>query len=85
MARVKNLLNHIFIETAKARRRCHHKGTHAIIQGMPCLVVVDSRGSKRNYCTLCAKPMLDEAMQKLAQLGFGLSTQGPSTLQAIAD
>ena len=39
---------------------------------MACLVVVDERGGKRNYCPICAKPMLMAAMNNLRAFGFGI-------------
>lgn len=67
-----NILNHVLIEVAQKKRRCHHNGSHEILKGSACLVVVGDRGNKRNYCPECAKPMLEAAEQKLAAFTGGL-------------
>ena len=72
MAIVRNILRHVMLETAERKRRCHHKGTHKITKGMLCLVVVDERGSKRNYCATCARPMLEIATNNLRAFALGL-------------
>ena len=83
MAIVKNILRHVAIETAERRRRCHHKRTHTITKGMVCLVVVDERGSKTNYCAVCAKPMLEMAASTLQgfSLGLGLAEYAASGMR----
>lgn len=72
MAIVRNILRHVMLETAMRKRRCHHKASHEITKGMVCLVVVDERGSKNNYCSECAKPMLDAARNNLMAFAVGL-------------
>lgn len=70
MARVKNVLRHVKVETAKARRKCHRKqNEHSITKGQVCLVVTDAgSGGKRNYCDECAGEILDLANETLAQI-----------------
>lgn len=78
MAIIRNILRHVMLETAERKRRCHHKGTHRITKGMVCLVVVDERGSKRNYCAVCAKPMLEQATSNLRAYALGLGIVAPA-------
>ena len=70
MAKVRQLVNHLEIETAQRRRICHHsRSKHSIEQGDRCLVIrnPDGAGSK-NYCIDCATAILDRAEQDLAEL-----------------
>lgn len=76
MPTIKNILNHVLVEIAARRRRCHRTSGHAIVKGQVCLVVVDDRGSKRNYCPDCAKPILVEASRRLAEYSADLGHTG---------
>ena len=60
------------IEVAQKKRRCHRDNSHEIPKDTQCLVVVEQRGNKRNYCALCAKPILDLAAKHLDELNRGL-------------
>ena len=67
MPRVKEILIHVSVQTAGAKRKCHRAPTkHAITKGNVCLVVKDpASGSSRNYCPECAEPILDQAQEDL--------------------
>ncbi|HEY4242068.1 MAG TPA: hypothetical protein VGM88_19755 [Kofleriaceae bacterium] len=75
MATIKNILRHVTLETAERKRRCHHKRAHAITKGMVCLVVVNERGSKSNYCSACAQPMLRLVTRQIRTFATGLSIE----------
>ena len=69
MAKVRDLLVHVKVETAKRRRKCRRNKRHSILRGHVCLVVVESPPKRyRNYCTVCATDILAQASAKLARL-----------------
>lgn len=67
MAKIKQVLKHVCVETAKRKRMCHRdRDSHEISSGTQCLVIKDeASSSKRNYCPQCAEPILDKAQQDL--------------------
>jgi hypothetical protein len=68
MPKVKQVLKHVSVEPALAKRKCYRKPTkHQITKGEICLVVKDS-GSSSNYCPECAEPILDQAQEDLDRL-----------------
>jgi hypothetical protein len=69
MAKVKEVLRHVSVQTAGAKRKCHRKPMqHSIAKGEQCLVIKDvSSGSSRNYCPECAEPILDRAQKDLSR------------------
>jgi hypothetical protein len=74
MAKVRDLLLHVSIETAERRRKCHRKpAEHAILHGAVCLVVKGGpRNAPKNYCVECAGTMIAAAEQKLAKISAEL-------------
>jgi hypothetical protein len=67
MAQVKDILVHVEVEIAGARRICHRdRKKHSITKGIACLAVYESDGQRRNYCGPCAKAILTKAKIKLA-------------------
>ena len=79
MAQVRNLLNHVCVEEAAARRICHRKrGVHSILKGQVCLVVSDDNGGSKNYCTLCALDILKKAHATVAELANALGLPSPN-------
>jgi hypothetical protein len=69
MASVRDIMNHVEIESAERLRICHrHKGKHGIAKGEKCLVVHEESGSKKNYCVHSAMEILAKARDKLAAL-----------------
>ena len=85
MATIRNILRHVRLEIAKKRRRCHHKAAHKITKGTVCLVVVDERGGKNNYCSECAKPMLDAVTHQLTAFAVGLGIAIESAFDSALD
>jgi hypothetical protein len=57
MAKVKDILIHVIVETAVRQRKCHRSKKHAVAAGSPCMVVKDGLYSK-NYCRECAEGIL---------------------------
>ena len=78
MARARNVLKHVIVEVAQKKRRCHRDKSHAIQKDTLCLVVVEQRGNKRNYCVLCAQPIVDLAAGHLEGLYRDLRIARPA-------
>ena len=73
MPKVKQVLKHVSVQTAAAKRKCYRKPkAHQITKGDVCLVVSES-GYKRNYCPECAVPILDTAQDDLDRLRVELN------------
>lgn len=69
MAKIRQLFNHIEVETAKRERICHHnRKKHSIAKGERCLIIKQSDGARKNYCVDCAIDILDRATEDLAEL-----------------
>jgi hypothetical protein len=67
MAQVRDILIHVEVEVAKAKRICHHKrNEHSISKGIVCLTIRDDTGGHKNYCLPCAHEILTKAKSKLA-------------------
>jgi hypothetical protein len=65
----RDILKHVNVEVAKARRKCRRDQNHTIRKGECCLVIKEgSFGGSRNYCCLCALPILAAAEVKQAVL-----------------
>ena len=82
MPKVREVLGHVSVETAERRRVCHrNRGSHAIAKGEACLVIREPASSgSRNYCRVCAEPILAQAAQDLAELRAALDlTVGEKT------
>ena len=67
MPPIRRVLGHVSTETARATRKCHRKPKeHSIARGEACLVVKDQgQGSKKNYCRVCARSILEHAQADL--------------------
>lgn len=74
MAKVREVLGHVSIETAERRRICHrNRESHTIAKGETCLVVREAASSgSKNYCRVCAAPILEQAAQDLVDLRAAL-------------
>ncbi len=75
MAQTKNILKHVLVETASARRKCYHKpNVHSITMGQPCLVVVDTASrARRNYCVICAGAIIELGENQIREMKQALS------------
>ena len=74
MPAIRRALKHVSVDTARARRKCHRKPKeHSIIKGEACLVIKEpGQGSRKNYCRVCARPILQQAQADLDLLTTGL-------------
>lgn len=66
MSKVTQVLKHVSVPTAGAKRMCHRARTkHSIAKGEQFLLVKDGQGGYRNFCPECAEPILDKAQDDL--------------------
>lgn len=76
MAAVRDILRHIAIEIGDKRRKCHRKRSHSIPAGQCHLAVYDGpRRARKNYCSICAKEILDLASKQFGEIRFQLFGQ----------
>lgn len=69
MPQIRDVLKHVSVETAKAKRMCRRTGTRSINKGDRCLVIATGpTNSPFSYSVEHAKPILDSAMKRLAAL-----------------
>lgn len=70
MAKIREVLKELTVETAKRDRICHrNRNDHTIRSGEPCLVIRDPvSGGSKNYCPSCARGILDRAEGDVARL-----------------
>ena len=70
MPATRRILKHASVEIAKRTRKCHRNNKHGVRAGEACLVISDENrlGQKKNYCTACARDILDQAERDLSQL-----------------
>jgi hypothetical protein len=66
MASVRDIIVHVEVEIALAKRICHHnRRKHSVPMGHKCLAVHDHDGGRKNYCLPCALEILAKAKTKL--------------------
>jgi hypothetical protein len=65
--KTRNVLNHLYVETAVGRRKCHTNSKHSIEPGDTHLAQETATG-RHNICLACAGKVLDVAEQELADL-----------------
>ena len=65
MPKVREVMGHVSVETAKGDRICHrNRKSHGIAKGELCLVIREAASSgSKNYCLVCAAPILEQAAQ----------------------
>ena len=69
MAAVRDIIIHVEVQVASAKRTCHHnRKEHGIAKGQKCLAIHDGDGARKNYCLLCATAILHKAKTKLLEL-----------------
>jgi hypothetical protein len=69
MAVVRDIIIHVEVQVASAKRTCHHnRKEHGIAKGQKCLAIHDGDGARKNYCLLCATAILHKAKTKLLAL-----------------
>lgn len=76
MPKVRDVLTHVAVETAKRKRICHRekKEGYSIEGGTRCLVIKDATGGAKNYCPDHAKEILDAAETRLSSLRAELNS-----------
>lgn len=67
MAKVKDILIHVIVETAVRQRKCHRTQKHRVSAGTSCMVIKDGL-SRRNYCCECARDILGLASSRLTTI-----------------
>lgn len=77
MAKVREVLGHVSVETAKGKRICHrNRQSHSIAKGEACLVIREpASGGSKNYCGACAAAILDRAIRDLSALRRAIGLQ----------
>jgi hypothetical protein len=70
MAQTRDILIHVSVGTAIRRRKCHHsRGKHHIVSGERFLMIREGSGlGSKNYCKVCAAPMLAAAKEKFVSI-----------------
>jgi len=78
MAKVREILGHVSVDTAKGKRICHrNRRSHSIAKGEVFLLIRESAsGGSKNYCRACAETILERAAADLAELHRGLQRGG---------
>ncbi len=70
MPKIRDILSHVSVEVAKAKRICHrNRKEHSISKNTACLVIRDAAtGGAKNYCPACAPEILDQAKLRIAEM-----------------
>jgi hypothetical protein len=78
MAKVREILGHVSVDTAKGKRICHrNRRSHSIAKGDVFLAIRDpASGGSKNYCVACAETILERAAADLAALHRGIQSGG---------
>lgn len=73
MPATRRILKHVRVEVAKARRKCHRKPKeHSIAKHESFLRIQEEGQGGKNYCSICATAILDQAEADLAEVTAGL-------------
>ena len=67
MPKTRNVLNHLYVDTSVAMRKCHTNSKHSIGPGEKHLAQETSSG-RHNICSQCAGMVLHVAEQELGVL-----------------
>lgn len=70
MAKVREILGHVSVETAKGKRICHrNRRSHSIAKGELFLLIREAAsGGSKNYCRVCAAAILERAVADLQRV-----------------
>ncbi len=78
MPKIRDILVHVSVETAKGNRKCHRNRARHIEKGERCLVIkTGSMNAPYSYSSENAKPILDVAWKKLSSLYAELNLDPP--------
>jgi len=73
MPAVRNILKHVSVKEARARRQCgRNKKEHTILKGQKFLYVKENGQGYSNYCLACAPEILTKAQYDLNDLVVGI-------------
>jgi len=71
----RDILKHVCVEIAKAKRKCYRDQKHRIAKGERCLVIKEEGlGGSKNYCVTCAGHILNACEAKHSSLRQQLLT-----------
>lgn len=80
MAKVREILGHVEVQTAERRRICHrNREAHVISKGDACLVIREAGSNgRKNYCRECAEDIIERARRDLGELraALGMAMEG---------
>lgn len=78
MPRIRDILIHVAVETAKRKRKCYRDQDHSIRAGERCLVIkTGPMNAKNNYCLGCAAEILSKATNRLGEIKGHLQVGAP--------
>ena len=78
MPKIRDILVHVSVETARGKRHCHRTRARTIEKGELCLVVkTGPMNAPYSYSAENAKQMLDDAWKKLQSLYKDLNLAPP--------
>ena len=74
MPAIRQILKHVTVDTAKRGRICHrNRKGHSITKEATFLLIKEQNGlGSKNYCGVCAGPILQQAQDDLDKLTRGL-------------
>jgi hypothetical protein len=65
----RDILKHVTVEAAKAKRKCYRNNKHSILKGELCVVIQESNfGGSKNYCVTCSEAILNAAANRIRAL-----------------
>ena len=69
MSPLRRILKHVSVFTAARRRKCHRNPKeHSITKGQAFLLIKEQGQGNKNYCRVCARPILRQAQDDLHRL-----------------
>jgi len=69
VAKTRDVLVHVDVEVGAGKRTCNHSRKHSIPKGTAHLAVKGgSYRARKNYCSECAKSILDAAKERLREM-----------------
>ncbi len=69
MSKVRQVIRHVTVETARGERGCRRNRKHRIASGQPCLVIQEQGTPyKKSYCAECALPILKQCAADLRSI-----------------
>lgn len=76
MAQVRDIVIHVSADVASRKRKCHRSKKHFISGNYVFLSIRQSNGlGSKNYCSVCANEILNQAIKKLQDIQARLNSQ----------